>query len=361
VRVKFDVLLTGGEKGVFDAEAEALGARLFYVRFTRRTLPAFIREFRRILAQGNYHAIHDHQDYIAGLHFLLGAGRLPPIRIAHVHNPHYHRRNYGSDALKRGAMLAGRRAIGFEATHVMGTSRQIVSEYGFDRFADRGPILGVAHCGFDLARFRGDQAAIHLAMCHEFRWPESTQIVLFVGRLAGSPLKQNGQIMSHKNPDFALHVARMCIERNERVRFLMVGDGEAKRQDFIEQVRKWGLGQKIHLSGSRTDVPQLMLGSELLLFPSLAEGLGMVVVEAQAAGLRVLASDSTPSECVVVPELVDFLPLNEGEKFWAEKTLRLLDQPRPDAAAANVAVASSPFSIANSATRLLGLYRQLRA
>jgi glycosyltransferase involved in cell wall biosynthesis len=100
-----------------------------------------------------------------------------------------------------------------------------------------------------------------------------------------------------------------------------------------------------------------MLGSDLLHFPSLAEGLGMVAVEAQAAGLRVLASDSTPRECVVVAGLVDFLPLNKGENVWAGEILNLLDQPRPDAAAANAAVENSPFSIANSAGRLLGLYR----
>ena len=68
LQVKFDVLLTGGEKAIFDDEAEALGARLFYLPFTRRTLPRFVREFRKILADGNYVAIHDHQDYIAGLH-----------------------------------------------------------------------------------------------------------------------------------------------------------------------------------------------------------------------------------------------------------------------------------------------------
>lgn len=86
-RVRMDVCLTGGRKAVFDAEAEALGAKLFYLHYTRKKLVQFTRDFRRILSNGRYHAIHDHQDYTAGWHFLSGLGLLPPVRIAHVHNP----------------------------------------------------------------------------------------------------------------------------------------------------------------------------------------------------------------------------------------------------------------------------------
>src|SRR5688500_2944265 len=74
VDVAFDILLTGGSKSIFDDEARSLGANLFYVPFTRRNLAGFAREFRRILTKGNYDVIHDHQDYIAGLHFFMGAG-----------------------------------------------------------------------------------------------------------------------------------------------------------------------------------------------------------------------------------------------------------------------------------------------
>src|SRR6266851_8197007 len=83
VTVKFDILLTGGEKSLFDDEAMAFGANIYYVSYRRRRLGAFIRDFRRILSRGNYDAIHDHQDTNAGLHFLIGTGLLPPVRIAH--------------------------------------------------------------------------------------------------------------------------------------------------------------------------------------------------------------------------------------------------------------------------------------
>jgi glycosyltransferase involved in cell wall biosynthesis len=354
-KVRFDVLLTGGERRVFDDEAKALGARLFYLPFTRRTLPRFIREFRKILANGNYDAIHDHQDYVAGLHFMMGAGHLPPVRIAHVHNPLYHRKNPSDGFAKRAVNSLGKLLVGRFATHVMGTSRQIVTEYGFDDLS--GDItVGAAHCGFDVSRYEGDHKTVHAELCREFDWDTSAKILLFVGRLDGAEFVHNGHRMTHKNPAFALEIAQGCIERDDQVKLLMVGAGEEKQKEFEAQVRDWGMSKSIRFLGTRSDVPRLMMGSDLLLFPSVAEGLGMVVVEAQAAGLRVLASDTTPPECVVNGASVTFCSLQKSAAAWASEVSRIIALPPTDLRASNSAVKASPFSIERSAELLRSLY-----
>lgn len=358
--VKFDVLLTGGERVHFDEEAEALGARLFYVPFTRRTIGTFARRFRNILREGRYDAIHDHQDYIAGLHFAIGAGLLPPNRIAHVHNPLYHRGKYADGPIRRLTKATGRWAVSRFATHVMGTSRQLVTEYGFDDIAGR-VTLGAAHCGFDVEKYFGDQGDTHDQLCREFGWPETAKIILFVGRLDGSPTIYNGRSMTHKNPEFAVEVAENCFLRNDTVRMLMVGSEGSKRPEFESRLAGAGVADKVRILGTRPDVPRLMLGSDLLLFPSLAEGLGMVVVEAQAAGLPVLASDTTPRECVVNRDLVNFLSLDEDSHRWAHEVLRLINLPKPSAGDCNEAVRCSEFSIENSAHRLTDLYTPVGA
>lgn len=356
--VKFDVLLTGGERAIFDDEAEALGARLFYLPFTRRTLPRFVREFRRILANGNYDAIHDHQDYIAGLHFAMGAGHLPRIRIAHVHNPLLHISNYLRGPLRRFSSFTGKVLLSIFATDITGTSAQVLREYGFSQ--DRYPKtrLGAAHCGFDPRVYQGDRVATHEELCREFGWDDSAKIVLFVGRLEGAQSLYKGRLMSHKNPEFALDIVRECIARDSRFRFLMVGAGDNKRKEFQASVDDWGMEDKIKFLGVRPDVPRLMSGSNALLFPSLAEGLGMVVVEAQAAGLRVLASDTTPNECAVVADLIEFCPLDQTYTHWADRLLHTLDLSRPDLADCAAGVEDSAFAIENSAARLLELYER---
>jgi glycosyltransferase involved in cell wall biosynthesis len=81
----------------------------------------------------------------------------------------------------------------------------------------------------------------------------------------------------------------------------------------------------------------------------------MACVEAQAAGLPVLASDAVPRECVVVPELVHFEKVAAGEEVWASKLLHLAKDPHTNLEA-NRRVAGSAFSIESSALALMQLY-----
>ena len=122
-----------------------------------------------------------------------------------------------------------------------------------------------------------------------------------------------------------------------------------------DRIQSAGLTNQIRFIGIRHDIDRLMLGSDALLFPSRGEGLGMVAVEAQAAGLPVLASEAVPKECVVSPELVTFLPLNGEAKTWATELIRLLKLPR-DAKGGNEAVTNSPFALNYTAEAMWKLY-----
>lgn len=351
-RVRMDVCLTGGSKAVFDAEAESLGARLFYLHYTRKKLVKFTLDFRRVLSNGGYHAIHDHQDYTAGWHFLSGLGLLPPVRIAHVHNPFFCVTTHDTDRVRRSALLAGKRLLSSLATQVTGTSLEILRKYGFDDPSYEHINRAAVHCGFDVSRYRGDYQANHQNICLEFGWDKSAKIILFVGRL-DTTFDDN---LNQKNPAFALEVAKRCIAKDASVRMLMVGEGNEVKRQLQAQVNAWELEKQIRLTGVRKDVPRLMLGSDLLLFPSLEEGLGMVAVEAQAAGLRVLASDFVPKEGVVIPEVVRFYSLEATASSWSKEALRLMSLPKPDSEMCNSSVSNSAFSIENSARRLLQLY-----
>ncbi len=353
VRLTVDIVLTGGFKAHFDEEAVALGARLFYLPYSRRKIPSFVRGFRRLLRRGRYHAIHDHQDYTSGLHFLFGMGLLPPVRIVHVHNPltTTEINLYSSSRLRRATGAAGKYGVIRFATDVVGTSRQLVTEYGFDDAAFKNIHLGAAYCGFDTSLYKGSGQRDDVR--REFGWNESAKILLFVGRLDSNPDRK----LNQKNPELALEVARNAIAQNPDVKLLMAGEGDTIKAELEERIKSWGMEDKILLVGVRSDVPRLMMGCDLLLFPSLAEGLGMVVVEAQAAGLPVLASDVVPRECVVSSEMVTFLSLQQDAPAWANEVLRLISLKTPSAIECNLAVRNSPFSIENSANTLLNLYR----
>ena len=356
--VQMDFLLTGGERGIFDDEASKLGAKLFYCRYGRDRLPQFAREFRRILKEGNYDAIHDHQDYSSGWHFLMGAGCLPKVRVVHIHNASYQiRNNYGVTLGRRMTSLIGKRLVGYYASHIAGTSRQVVGEYGFDEPPFHRIPRQALHCGFDPARFAGDPVAAKMSVCAEFGWPAKAKILLFAGRTDRCP--DLGHPQNHKNSGFAVQLGIECARRDPSVRMVMCGAPSDATPVLLARIAAAGCAGRIVPAGIRRDIERFMLASDVLLFPSRGEGLGMVAVEAQAAGLPVIASTAVPVECVVIPELVNFVPLTKSAKEWAEVVLAKLRSGRADNnALANQRVVESPFAIKHSALQLLKIYTQ---
>src|SRR6202000_456979 len=110
---------------------------------------------------------------------------------------------------------------------------------------------------------------------------------------------------------FALSVGLECLRRDPRVRMLFVGTLSPAVSEFQRLIEKENFAGLIRFVGLRYDIERYMLGSDILIFPSCGEGLGMVAVEAQASGLPVLASTAVPRECVIVPNLVDFADLSK--------------------------------------------------
>jgi glycosyltransferase involved in cell wall biosynthesis len=351
-RPQMDFLVTSGNRGVFDDEATALGARIFYLRYGRSTAASFTYGFRQILRQGEYSAIHDHQAFVSGWHFAMGAGLLPPVRVSHIHNPTYQVQN--GTLAKRVTADIGKNLMRGYATHITGTSRQVITEYGLDapEFAHI-PRMAL-YCGFDPMRFLGDRSGAKASLCNELGWPRESKIILFAGRIDVSP--DLGHAKNHKNSGFAISVGIESARRDPQVHMALAGASSPALPVLEQRIAEAGLEGRIRFLGIRKDIERLMLASDVLLFPSRAEGLGMVAVEAQAAGLPVLASSEVPAECVVVPELVRFKDVKAGAAAWADDLLEMAAQPR-EIRDANQRVAASAFSIENSSLALARLYR----
>jgi glycosyltransferase involved in cell wall biosynthesis len=354
---QFDFLATGGVPSYYDEEAKKYGSNIYYLRYGRSHLVSFVRGFKGILHKGQYTAIHDHSDHVSGWHFLMGGTALPAVRVVHVHNPAFHiRNNYGMTMTRRITAQLGKALVARYATHITGTSRQVIGEYGFDtpRF-QRIPRMAL-HCGFDSQPF-GALAAARNSIRSEFDWPENSRIILFAGRIDPSP--DFGHPRNHKNSGFAVSIGIEAARADANIRMILAGALSPAVPVLEERIARAGFARRIQFVGIRNDLKRLMCGSDVFLFPSRGEGLGMVTVEAQAAGLPVLASTVVPRECVVVPELVRFEPLERNAVEWAVALLQHASRPR-DVVAANQRVATSPFAIENSARALIELYMQGR-
>ncbi len=167
-----------------------------------------------------------------------------------------------------------------------------------------------------------------------------------------------GNFTEQKNHHLWIEVAREIARRDVNARFLLVGDG--KLRPIIERkVDKLKMADRFVFAGTRTDVPRLMVGAtDVFFFPSLWEGLGLALVEAQAAGLPCVIADVVPPEADVVGPLLRRLPLTSPAPVWADAILAARDtRPELMGREALALVENSSFNIEESVKHMESIYR----
>lgn len=130
-----------------------------------------------------------------------------------------------------------------------------------------------------------------------------------------------GRICKEKNQSFIIDIFNEIIKKQPRSILLLIGGGN--QQTILElqrKIDKLGLTQNVKFLGSREDVNVLLNISHALIFPSLAEGLGLVLIEAQVSKTLCFASNVCPEESNI-SNLVTYLPLSKPAKYWADKIL----------------------------------------
>jgi glycosyltransferase involved in cell wall biosynthesis len=160
-----------------------------------------------------------------------------------------------------------------------------------------------------------------------------------------------------KNHPFLLNTFAEIARKRSDIRLVMVGQGRLQ-PDMRELASSLGIEHLVRFAGSTQDIAAYMALFDLFLFPSFSEGLGIVCVEAQAAGTRTLASNTVPREAAVVPGGVEFLPLALGERQWADRAIELLDLPSPDPEDWQSRVVRSSFGISRCIQDLHDIYRE---
>ena len=101
---------------------------------------------------------------------------------------------------------------------------------------------------------------------------------------------------------------------------MLIGAG-AKEAFIRNNVKEMGMEDDVLFLGVRSDISDLLQSMDLFIFPSLFEGLGIVLIEAQAAGLHCLASAQKVPKAAQITNLLEYVNLQEGAEVWANKAL----------------------------------------
>ena len=135
-----------------------------------------------------------------------------------------------------------------------------------------------------------------------------------------------GRFHYQKNHEYLIKIFIEIYKKNQQAVLVLIGDGEL-RSSIEKIVERNNLTDIVRFLSKREDIPDLLNAMDAFIFPSNYEGLGIVLIEAQASGLQCFVSDIIPQEAIVTDEVYKF-SLDETPISWAEKIIKNLNNER---------------------------------
>jgi glycosyltransferase involved in cell wall biosynthesis len=330
-------LVASEQEMAYDQEILSLGGRLH--RGARPRNPRrYAEQFRRVnSAYGPFTAVHSHVYWYSGFVSQLGHRAGIPVRIAHSHSASrtpawkLHRRTY---------QMLMRNLIMRYATHRVAASTRAAQALFGPRPKKAARLL---YCGMDFSRFR--ERSPRPQSKERLGIPRERKVIGHVGRFV--PVKNHG---------FLLDVFERTLTNGVDAHLLSVGDGPLLPELRV-QVEQRGLSGRCTFAGAQADVVPFFSAMDAFLFPSLWEGLGLVAVESQAAGVPVLASTGVPQDVDVIPGFVERVPLSHGVATWASAVSRRLAEPSCSRGDEATTIQKSRFGLPACLEALCRMYR----
>lgn len=301
-RIQFDFLVHRDIPADYDAEILSLGGRIYRLPRLNPFSPGYLLQLDRFFSEHReYRIVHCHLDCMAGIPLKAAKKHGVPVRIAHSHNS-----NQTKD-WKYPIKLVCKRRIAAHATALFACSEAA------GRWMFGGRDFLVMNNAIDAATYTY-QPQIREEVRRELGLDAEALVVGHVG-----------QFRPQKNHRFLLDV---FAKLPPSARLLLVGDGML-RSELERQAKALGVFDRVIFAGVRADVNRLLQAMDVFVFPSLFEGLGIALIEAQAAGLPCLISDGIPFACRVT-DSVEPMGLDLSTDDWAAAVLRMPLNSRPN-------------------------------
>lgn len=301
-KIQFDFLLTA-PGGDYEGEAKNLGARIFYIPPRSKGMKAYKKSLDDFFAQNasRYSAVHLHVSSLTSIEPLEFAKKYCiPIRIIHSHSSSV-KQNLKGRIFHYILHNLNKLRIKGLATHYLGCSDKALN-WLFKGAGVRSKAVMVNN-GIDSSQYRFNES-----VRQEMRRAFGFQDEFVIGHV--------GSFIHVKNHRFLISLFEMILQVIPDSKLLLVGAGEL--EDTIrQQIHDLGIESKVVFAGLRSDVDKVLQAVDLIIMPSIFEGLPVSLVEAQAAGLPVVASD-TISRDVALTSNIRFLSLQEPFEKWID-------------------------------------------
>ncbi|MFR1755843.1 MAG: glycosyltransferase [Thomasclavelia spiroformis] len=310
-KLQFDFVVTTKDEGNYDSEIRKLGGKIYYVPPRNQSMQKNFNEIFRICDNDKeIKIIHNHLSSLTYLEPFRAAKKAGiRVRIAHSHNNNMDKNFYRSlliivNKMRKKILCTDFFACSNEAGEWM---------FGKKIWMEKGILV---KNGIDSKLFLFNQrkrSFYRLKMGIEKKF-----VVGFIGRFE-----------SQKNPLFLVDIFKEIVNKHPESCLLLIGEGNMHKL-MDKKIAEYNLDDKVIYTGIIENVYDYINAIDVLVQPSLFEGLGIIFIEAQANSLKCFGSDKVPSDAKFT-DYYNNIPLNYSKEVWANEILKkALDYKRDE-------------------------------
>ncbi|WP_002146221.1 glycosyltransferase family 1 protein [Bacillus cereus] len=340
-KIQFDFVSHRSGQDDFDEEIIGMGGKIYKIPSLGQVGPyKYIKNLVEIISNNGYVAVHVHTDYQGGFAAIAAQMSNVKRRICHSHSNNWPK---GSGVIAKITLRILQSIIKYAGTNFCACSVE-AARFLFGEKMIKNDKVQVIKNAIDINQFTNEDIRDTDSLRKEFNIPEGAKIIGHIGRFSQS-----------KNHSFLLRILKEILKKDTNFIAILVGDGPLK--DSIEnEAKKLGIYNNIRFLGVREDIPRLMKVFDVFIFPSIFEGFGMVVLEAQCVGVPCVVSDTIPKSVDMNLEIISFVGLDEKVGKWSDEIYKALLKGRPEREKIINNIVKSGFDVNSNVLDWLSLY-----
>lgn len=332
--VQFDFISYSNKIADYDQEITDIGGKVIVLTKTNS-----IKQLYQAMKQhGPYDVVHAHTLFHCGFVMVAASLAKVKVKISHSHTTS----DDSLSLLRKIYMYLMRLLIIIFSTNLLACSEEAGSYLFGNKFLSSERYIYFPNL-IDYSLFMN----VPKSTVTKFKVEEGIGKNMVIGHI--------GTFTKAKNHLFLIEIMKVVIKEMPNIKLLLVGDGE-ERQRIEEEATHANLLSNIKFLGKRTGITTILNSIDVFVFPSVYEGLGLVLLEAQACGLPCVVSEAIQPEANLNIGLMTQIPLNEGPSVWANRILKKLGKKERDQNKIINGFERNSYSLTKGITTLLNIY-----
>jgi glycosyltransferase involved in cell wall biosynthesis len=296
-RVQFDFLVHTKKECAYNEEIRCLGGKIFSVPSRREGIFKNSRELNSFYrGHPEYNIVHMHESCLSYVRPLYCAKKNGiQVRILHSHNT----------GLSKGEYV-------HKVLHVLHQKQlqELATDYFACSYEAGNWMFGKDKVEFEYIKngIESQPFIYNKIVREKYREELGLKDQVVLGHI--------GRFTFAKNHTFLLDIFYELHKISNQFSLLLIGKGELE-EEIHKKACELNIDKKVIFLGERADIPQLLQAMDMIVFPSIYEGLPVTLIEAQAAGLHCIVADTVTKQ-VNISTLIEYVSLHKSASAWAE-------------------------------------------